>query len=289
VIQASRGTLNHLFVPISINGQQRSWWIIDTGAPVSIISTAEASKIGPQLSGSGLGITASTIAETRGAKVFLSSSMVSEGFDFGRENLAVIPLGPANMERVRIIGPWPSRARGIIGLATLSKFGAVINCRVCQIFLNPAGGSLPLSREGYEKVGFVWIPLKLTPDDHLEAVGTIGSRKYSFLIDTGAEFTVITENIRRKENIPFYVPRGVLVGIHDFNKAPVSSGSLPDFRIGDCDLDDARVGFADLNIPVNGFSQPFGGIIGAEVLTTHSAIIDIGNRALYLKPKPSPR
>jgi hypothetical protein len=73
--------------------------MIDTGAPVSIISTEEASKIGPQLSGSGLGVASSAVAKTRGAKVLLASSMVSQGFDFGPEILAVIPLGPANMER----------------------------------------------------------------------------------------------------------------------------------------------------------------------------------------------
>ena len=36
----------------------------------------------------------------------------------------------------------------------------------------------------------------------------------------------------------------------------------------------------------NGFSHAFGGIIGEDILWRHEAILDLGGRALYLKPSP---
>jgi hypothetical protein len=287
VIQASLGSKNHLVVPVSINGGEKSWWIVDTGAPISVISSEQAAITGLQRTDSGSWMPAAVIVESRRVKVLYAESMVSEGFNFGRAQLAVLGLGAVPPESIRIENKWQFRTAGIIGLQTLAKYGAVINCRVRQIFLNPAGGSLPLPKEGYEKMGFVYIPLDFTKDYHIEAVGTIGSNNYSFLIDTGSEFTVIAADIRRQEHIPFYDRQGILLGIHDFKRAPISSGSLPNFRLGDCSLSRTMVGFADLNFRTSGLSRPFAGFIGADVLYYHSAIIDIGNRALYLKPNRS--
>ena len=41
--------------------------------------------------------------------------------------------------------------------------------------------------------------------------------------------------------------------------------------------------FADLRISLPGFSHPFGGIIGEDLLWDHQAILDIGGRTLCLK------
>jgi Aspartyl protease len=287
VIQASLGSNNHLVVPVSINGGEKPWWIVDTGAPISVISREQAASTGLQRIDSGSGMPAAPIVESHRVKVLYAASMVSEGFDFGGEELAVLGRGTTLSESTRTKNKSDFRPAGIIGLHTLAKYGAVINCRVRQIFLNPAGGGLPLPREGYEKMGFVYIPLDFTTDHHIEAVGTIGSNNYSFLIDTGSEFTFIAADIQRQEHIPFYDRQGILLGIHDFNKATISSGSLPNFRLGDCSLNRTAVGFVDLNLRISGLSQPFAGLIGADILYYHSAIIDVGNRALYLKPQGS--
>jgi Aspartyl protease len=284
VIQASLGSKNHLVVPISINGGEKSWWIVDTGAPISVISSEQAAISRLRRSDYGFGMPAGAIVESHLVKVLYAASMVSEGFDFEGVELAVLGLGATPSESIRIKNNWEFHPAGFIGLQTLAKYGAVINCRVRQIFLNPAGGSLPLPKEGYQRMGFVYIPLYFTKDYHIEAIGTIGSNNYSFLIDTGSEFTFIATDIRRQENIPFYDRQGILLGIHDFNKAPVSTGSLPNFRLGDCNLNRTTVGFVDLNLQISGLSKPFAGLIGADVLYYHSAIIDLGNRALYLKP-----
>jgi predicted aspartyl protease len=282
VIQAVRGDQNHLFVPISINSRSKSWWVVDTGAPISAISESAARKAsvqGPEIVSK---IPASVRVEGQDRQIVIAQKMVSEGFDFGEQTLVVLRLDALERERMQRL-PESSKNGGILGLPILQRYGALINCRTRQIFLNREGGPLPVQRKAYERMGFTYVPIKITPENHLEAVGTIGTGEYSFLIDTGAANTLIMASIRQKEKVSFYDERTRLVGVHDFKNPSITSGSLPSFRLGDQDLSNSFVGFANLNLHQSEFSRPFGGIIGAEVLWDQRAIIDVGNRALYLK------
>lgn len=282
VVQAIRGDQNHLFVPISVNSQSKSWWVIDTGAPISTITESAAKKAslqGPEVASR---IPASVNVEGQERQIVIAQKMVSEGFDFGEQSLVVLRLDALERERMqRLQGSFKNG--GILGLPILKRFGALINCRTRQMFLNRDGGPLPVQRKAYEQMGFTYVPIKITPANHLEAIGTIGSGEYSFLIDTGAADTLIMASIRQKEKVSFYDEKTRLVGVHDFRNPRITSGSLPSFRLGDHDLSNSFVGFANLNLHQSEFSHPFGGIIGAEVLWDQRAIIDVGNRALYLK------
>jgi predicted aspartyl protease len=284
VVQAIRGDQNHLFVPVSINSQSKSWWVVDTGAPISTITESAARKAslqGPEVA-SKIQIPASVKVEGQERQIVIARKMVSEGFDFGEQPLVVLRLDALARERMQRL-PESFENGGILGLPILKRYGALINCRTRQIFLNRDGGPLPVQRKAYQQMGFTYVPIKITPENHLEAIGTIGTGEYSFLIDTGAADTLIMTSIRQKEKVSFYNERTRLVGVHDFKNPSITSGSLPSFRLGDHDLSNSFVGFADLNLHQSEFSRPFGGIIGAEVLWDHRAIIDVGNRALYLK------
>jgi hypothetical protein len=62
------------------------------------------------------------------------------------------------------------------------------------------------------------------------------------------------------------------------------SASVPGFRLGLQDLSDFRIGFAESHTFDPGFRHEYGGILGPDLLHYHEALIDFGNRALYLKP-----
>ena len=282
VLQAIRGDQNHLFVPISINRQKQSWWLVDTGAPISTITAAAARRASLQRPAITAKIPSSVKVEGREREIVIAQKIVSEGFDFGEEPMAVLQLDALEHEHMRRVSQSFNNG-GILGLPILKKYGALINCRTKQIFLNRNGGPLPVRRSAYEQLGFTYVPIKITPENHVEALGTIGTGEYSFLIDTGAPATLVLASIREKEKIPFYEERTRLVGVHNFNNPIITSGSLRSFRLGDHDLSNSFVGFANLNLRQSEFSHPLGGIIGAEVLWDHRAIIDLGNRALYLK------
>ena len=64
----------------------------------------------------------------------------------------------------------------------------------------------------------------------------------------------------------------------------LTQAKVPGFKIGSQDLSNYRVGFAESHSFDPGFRHEYGGILGPDVLYYHEALIDLGNRALYLKP-----
>jgi predicted aspartyl protease len=277
-IQAIRGNQNHLFIPVSVNGQKQNWWLVDTGSPLSIIRPREATRAGITIP-----ITLATSGKGR-HPVVVATDLVSEGMHFGPKQLAVIEPNDFDLE-------WTHQSTGsfhktgLIGLDLLTKFGAVINSRNQQLFFSKTPGRLPVTREKYEQMGFTYIPLEIMQPNHVGVLGTIDGIDYTFMIDTGSPFTTIMDSIAEKENLPRYATNMTLRGyFEDLRNPRIRAASLPRFKIGSQDLSDEFVTFANLNVPTNNLKHPFGGIIGADVLFYRSAILDLGNGALYLAP-----
>jgi hypothetical protein len=171
----------------------------------------------------------------------------------------------------------------VIGVNVLERYGAVINCRTQQLFFSIVAGSLGMSRAKYEEMGLQYAPL-LVSHGLVEVVGSVGQKTYSFVVDTGAFATILTPSVLQDSGVPYKESVGVLKGpLHDFKGARISNADLPNFRIGEIPIEKTLVGFADLNLHER-LSHPLGGVIGADLLFFHSAIIDLGGLGLYLRP-----
>ena len=72
----------------------------------------------------------------------------------------------------------PFDKEGLIGMNFLLKHGAVINCRTQQIFFSRGGAKLPLRREVYERMGFTYLPIRITP---LNLAEVEGNRSWFYL------------------------------------------------------------------------------------------------------------
>ena len=169
----------------------------------------------------------------------------------------------------------------MIGLDVLARYGAIINIRAGKIFFSPTG-NLKMSRQGYEQMGFTYVPLALT-GGRLVVNGTIGGVECAFMIDTGAPFTLLEESVRRRANIPFNRLGAITLPFISGGTFRTKSGSAGEFKIGDYDAKGATLCFSAFD------PRPFAGIIGIDFLYYRSALIDIGGRALYLKPSTSGR
>ncbi|MBV8275495.1 MAG: hypothetical protein JO170_09595 [Verrucomicrobia bacterium] len=158
-----------------------------------------------------------------------------------------------------------------------------------MIFFSPTG-NLGLSRQKYEAMGFTYVPLNLTSGNRLEVTGNLGGKEFSFFLDTGAFSTSLTNGIREEVKVPFVETRSKAVGVfHDLgNNAQISYAEPSDFKLGAYDASGARVNFTTLNTQESA-SHRFAGFIGLDFLFYRSAIIDIGGRALYLKPSSIPK
>ena len=103
-----------------------------------------------------------------------------------------------------------------------------------------------------------------------------------WLVDTGSRRSVIDWKIKETNQIPVR-PSGTLHFVLTAGLLQTSNGDLQNLKIGLLDVSKKYVQFARLTISLLGFSHPFGGIIGGDLLWDHQAILDIGERTLYLK------
>ncbi len=283
VAQAVRGDHNDLFVRVSVNGDTPKWWLVDTGAPVCLLSNSQQARLKlPSPAAPDIPHTVKNLG--RDYPVVVAASFKVAGVEVGPRPLVVESIDAFLNERSSQIG-GPLAKGGLLGLDALTPHGAVINCRTQQIFLSLQPGTLPVARENYEKLGYTAVPMTVGPHGHLLVSGTIGGEKYRFIVDTGAGGTILQRSIQRKGRIPVELTNvrvaGPYAGMKD---SRYDATAVPGFKLGDHDVSDVRVGFAD--VPALGVEpgEAFGGLLGAELLWAHGAIIDLGHRTLYLRP-----
>ena len=273
------GTSLALTVPVSVNGSKTTWWIVDTGAPFCLIDPSFSTKFGLQADNKLGGFPVTTL----------------NNFQLGTFQCNGIACVVRSIGELKTVELWNEAGSfdkaGVIGINLLAKYGGLINCRTQQIFLSPSG-NLGMSRQKYEAMGFTYVPMNVTSRNRLEVTGTLGGKEFSFFLDTGAYSTIVDNSIRNEVNLPFFTTNTKIVGpFHDFGKnAGYTFGTATGFKLGSYDASGARLGATTLNLHENpGASHRFAGFIGMDFLFFRSAIIDVGGRALYLKPSTTVR
>jgi predicted aspartyl protease len=273
----------NITMPVSVNGSKSSWWVVDTGAPTCLVDPPFAAKLSLQ-----------TVGQVRGEGGPFPVSTVNDVQigNFRCDGIACVVRSIEQLRNLSLRNESGSLENtGLIGVNLLAKYGALINCRTEMMFFSPTG-NLGMSRQKYEAMGFTYVPLNLTSGNRLEVTGTLGGKEFSFFLDTGAFSTTLTNGIRDEVKVPFYATRSKVVGpFHDFgSNSQYSYGTPSDFKLGAYDASGARVGFTTLNLQeAIGSSHRFAGFIGLDFLYFRSALIDIGGRALYLKPYSIPK
>jgi hypothetical protein len=133
--------------------------------------------------------------------------------------------------------------------------------------------------------------MNLTSRNRLEVTASLAGKELSFVLDTGGYSTLLDNWVRNEVKLPFTDPHTKIVGtFHDFtNNSKYTYATATNFKLGNYDAKGTRVGFSTLNMEEPGLSRRFAGFIGMDFLYFRSAIIDIGGRALYLKPYSTPR
>jgi predicted aspartyl protease len=284
VTQAILGSSLHLFVPVSINGGKRIWWLVDTGAPGSTISPSLRRAISLPGPAAGSGIKATVTRRGKAYPVAFAQSVDISGTELGPGYFRVEQIDRIASEKTNALSGGFEKG-GIIGMNFLLKHGALINYKTLQIFLSRQDSRLPVTREGYERMDYNYVPLRISRRGYVEVEGTIGGSAYSFLLDTGSFVSMLEPKIRERNHLAFNQTRAVLTapyaGIKD---ARLTQATVPGFRIGTQDLGNYRIGFSESHTFDPGFVHEYGGILGPDLLHYHEALVDLGNRALYLKP-----
>jgi hypothetical protein len=269
-----------LYLRAALQGQaQPNWWLVDTGSPWSLVNADQARELGQSNPGARGQVTIKggrTLPVLKGIGINIAGQAMGP-FDFVKYPF----LGALDANRNSHVGyERPFHTGGVLGLNFLVQHQARFDFSAQSLFLIVGSGTSEAgpTRSG----GFTAVPIQLTATPRIEVIGVVGSRLYSFLIDTGSYRSVIDWKIKEANQIPIR-PSGILYfGLVD-KTVPTAMGDLENFKLGTLDVSKKFVEFARLAGSLLGFSHPFGGIIGEDFLWAHQANLDIGGRTLYLK------
>jgi predicted aspartyl protease len=280
VVQTARGNQLHLFAPVSVNGSKIAWFGVDTGAPISYISPALQRALSlPTTNSADLGFRRITTSKT---PLVFAQSVKSMSMELGPGYFAEVPVASVlGMEKTNE-ALIPFSKAGIIGINILLKHGAVINCRTQQIFFSLNGASLPLTRQGYEKMGFTYLPIRITPYGFVEVHGTAAGSPYSFIVDTGAFRTILEPAILKLTHVSHYSTGRGFIGPYAGIKGRLMYAKAWGIKFESQDMSDLELGFGETQTHDFGTTYEYAGLIGADLLFKRHAIIDLGNRAVYL-------
>ncbi len=134
-------------------------------------------------------------------------------------------------------------------------------------------------------LGFTAIPVREVSTGHHLIEATINGEPGEFVLDTGANMTVIDlSHIGRFGISPGSGAVGGAIGVGGGGQARRSS--IESFRVGPMQVRQSRVVTADLGQLLRTLGQVSGttiyGIVGQDVLKEHRAIIDVARPMLYL-------
>ncbi len=137
-------------------------------------------------------------------------------------------------------------------------------------------------------LGYTAVPVREVTTGHHLVDAEINGRSGSFVLDTGANVTVIQQGQAEQFGLS-----GQSGGRGAIGRASLPAGAgvatqagVDSFTIGPVEIRQSRVVIADMGQLLGSLSQVAGeqvaGLIGQDVLTEHRAIVDVARPMLYL-------
>ena len=142
--------------------------------------------------------------------------------------------------------------------------------------------------------GFAALPLRTNAGPHLEITAQINGVSGRFLLDTGAQITVVNTTSLKKFRLSS-VKTGVRVyGAIGGPGERIGAALASRLKLGPCEFSPFLLGVSNLSAlnqgrSVKQGSGPFDGIIGTDVLQNFSFVIDCAGLKLYARPSDSAR
>jgi hypothetical protein len=172
---------------------------------------------------------------------------------------------------------------GVLGLQTLFRHKAVINCRTKFIFfkIDPARQTNLAATALSAK--FRRIPLHREESGALTVPCSIRAQPARLLVDTGAFVTTFSEGFFKSLGIASEPTR---VSVHFSGAATqqMNAGRINDLMIGDFKVPSGKFGVAALpRFALRQGSTRISGILGIDTLYKCHAIIDLERMNLFLK------
>ncbi|MFN2542564.1 MAG: aspartyl protease family protein [Chthoniobacterales bacterium] len=278
-----RSYQNHLLVRAEINGKPAMLGV-DTGAPVSAIALNKRQYF--RLSGISSNSKLPARLQINGA---YNNVAIARQFRLGALNLVDEPVvtvdlsGSSRAARVR----HEEEIDGILGADILFPTQAVLDCQRQLLFLKidpDARGTAP----GVQYGGLKKMPLRVSEGYNLYVDGAINGAPARLMVDTGAFATLLHRGFVRQMRIPLHETPFASSAVN-LKQRGVEVARIRRLSVGTVDIVGKDVGVVDLDGLIHHgllhSSPPVVGLLGAEILRSHHAIIDFGTRTLYMRSR----
>ena len=287
IIRLGRGHNNRLCLAASINGI-KGLFMLDTGANGTALNQATYGS----LLKSGIPLPNGLPKTTSFNGVTVPVAVVPD-FHVGKSNLGNLPvvmvpnrfLYDVSIERG---ADNDRRYDGLLGEDILRHCNAMVDCGRLAVYLN-TGPSRKLTVDaGFVSAGWTRVPMSDVHRDFTVPC-TINDHHFRLLVDTGAPFTTMNRNLLQAAHLELRdIPglRGGLVGTRaeDSGYVAISGMQIGNYVAPTVHVVSTPQSFAQFGGPNDQLTDgAIVGLLGGDVLAANGAVVDIGNKVLYLK------
>jgi hypothetical protein len=275
-----RDNQNHIFIPVALNGV-KSWWAIDTGAPISVIDPRFSAKArAPKILRSS-GALVETDLNGHPYPLVLVANLSSGPLNFGTGEIPEVPLEAKGYIRSPEAGR-DFEMGGIVGIDILSRFNAVLNFRAQEVNFSATPQSGRDNLPNFDLEPYTAIRLTILPTGRLEVPCSVGASTYGFIVDTGATDTICPVKLAKENKIQLN-PKTIYAGMLGHHYESGHLGRVLRFRVADFNCGNTDVEFTSSVLPKLGPDQPEACLLGADLLWKYEAVLDVSGMKLYLK------
>lgn len=295
------GRANQACVRVTINGHS-TMLMLDTGAPATVLDTrfyqgtrskspdVGQDKLPPEIS-------RKTSANGQGAEVGYINSMTAGAMDFGKGPVIVTDLSATlsqfnNMHHNGAIA-------GLLGEDILHRYSALIDWRRRGVYFNTDPSKRMNISHAFVSAGWTAIPMSPTNGRHFSVACSVDGKPVRLLVDTGAQFTSFNKGTIPLDVIYNRDTGGSMARLASMGGEASMVGSFSSLyparverlKIGDYEVRHVNVAVHLLPEGIlreqSDGEGPMLGLLGAEILSSNNAMIDIAGSTLYLKPGSS--
>lgn len=258
---------NFYYAKGKVNGVDARF-TIDSGAFYSKINEKSAEKFGLVLKEAGSsrgigGLEKNYVAE-------IKSMSIGPHLRMPPQEISVSAIGDASM-----------KDGGLVGADILTKIGGIIDFRTHRLMYPKPGSPTDLANLA-RTCGMQEIALVRSGNwSILEA--KVGDKPLRFLVDTGAQQTVLDNEVARQLGLKAIPSRVVATGV-GAGQAKLEMTTLGDIAIGAVHLSRMPVLLTSLANAQAKSTGKVDGILGADFLYASDAVFDVGAGRLYVEP-----
>lgn len=198
---------------------------------------------------------------------------------------------PARQERV-LMGGKPAPFDVVLGLDFLRRHFAVIDCGTGRLFTRreaPTAEDSEKFATTMRRAGYLAVELRLHENLAITCPASITGHSFELLVDSGAAWTCLDGRQAEAWGLKPQASTTRLSGAGNTGTRGLAVAEVKSLRLGEMEIERTMVGLVDLadwGLAQKGKTLgEVKGLLGGEILTTYSAVIDCGGLKLWLKPR----